>query len=1237
MIKIFIPLLIPILLLVEIHMNAQQPVSININASESLRPISPFIYGKNNNLSDNKNQPLTANQWQRLKDLGIRMFRENGGNNATKYNWRLKLSSHPDWYNNVYAHDWDYAAKSLQANMPEAQGMWAFQLIGKTAKSSAYNFGDWNYNHSQWWEGVSQNLCGGGVPNPDGGSDAEVEGNPALYLRDWPADSTTAILGHWFGGSGIGLDPSKILYWSMDNEPEIWNGTHDDVFPTQPGAEEFMQRYFAVAKAARALYPGIRLMGPVPANEWQWYMWDGAKISYKGNEYVWLEYFILRIAEEQQASGIKLLDVLDIHFYPGEKNPSDIVQLHRVYFDDTYDYPGANGIKKSGSGSWDNSLTKEYILKRCEDWLIKYLGADHGVGLSVSETAIYGDSPNVSASWYASMLGEFAAHGVEIFTPWGWKTGMDEVIHLFTRYGRNCYIPGISAQEQYISAYPTINPGRDSMTVFLVNRHLTESRIADLNLSNFRVRNGNYNLYTLADLPQSETFVSRSVNALSGSTIEITDNNIQLSLAPLSVSALVLTKSTDSLSQPGSKVAEAEAELGILNGVTTVSTISGYSGSGYVTGFDNSGDKVSVQVEIPDRDLYKVVIRYLGENGAKYQDFSVNNGFTSPVSFPASDTFTTADAGNYFLEQGTNTLTIGKNWGWTDIDKFLVYRADKNSYAISPVLVDAAADENTRGLYEFLLRNFGENIISGQTHDNYNAITSLTGKSPLLRSGDFQHFTEGYAYLWKDGAHTFGKDDDGTVDDLIDWYNSTGKKGLVSMQWHWHSPTGGSPGTNTFYTDYTDFDITRAVTPGTQEYSDIIRDIDDIAFQLMKFRDAGVPVLWRPLHEAGGGWFWWGAKGPEACVELYNILFDRLKNHHQLHNLIWVWSTPETEWYPGNDRVDVIGHDSYPGNYNYGIQKNAFDILYRLTDGKKLIAMTENGPIPDPDACLDSDAPWSWFMSWSNLVVQHNTTGHIQEVYDNPRVLKAEADEPPITFDVTFKLLNDRTLQSLPLTTVTFNSGTQVTNSAGEALFTVNGGSMTYSVNKPSYEYVSGTLAIQSDTTFNLYLTQTHADIKFRLTHDTTPVNLVLVVLNADSLFTNGLGIALFKQVPLMADYSYRISRPGYVPEEGTLYLDGDTTIVFNLDFQTAIQENPEHEGKIKIWPNPASDILNIRLAGDQTAHIIRILDMMGKEVYNQKIEGNRFSINTGGYAPGIYLFQIISDDKNSVQYFIKQ
>ena len=139
---------------------------IRVDALAGRKAISPWLYGRNNSLSDDRKKPLVATDWQFLRDAGVRMLRENGGNNATKYNWVLKLSSHPDWYNNVYAHDWDFEARSLQANLPGAQGMWAFQLIGKAASTTAYNFNDWAYNRSQWWEGVRNNWAGGGGPLP---------------------------------------------------------------------------------------------------------------------------------------------------------------------------------------------------------------------------------------------------------------------------------------------------------------------------------------------------------------------------------------------------------------------------------------------------------------------------------------------------------------------------------------------------------------------------------------------------------------------------------------------------------------------------------------------------------------------------------------------------------------------------------------------------------------------------------------------------------------------------------------------------------------------------------------------------------------------------------------------------------------------------------------------------------------------------------------------------------------
>lgn len=509
-------------------------VAIKIDATAEKKAISPYLYGRNNSLSTDPGKVLNIN-WTMLKDAGITFFRESGGNNSTKYNWRKKLSSHPDWYNNVYGNDWDVAAKSLKTNMPKVQGMWAFQLLGKVAKTNKANFADWDYNKSQWWEGVNQNLAGNGVMNLTG-SKAKVEGDINLYLEDWPADSTVGILDHWF--KDLAFDKNQLLYWNMDNEVEIWNGTHDDVMPVQISAEAFMQKYFEVAKKARAKFPNIKLVGPVTANEWQWYNWPNG-ISVNGKSYPWLEYFIKRVAEEQKSSGIKLLDVLDIHYYPGSNKVDEVMQYHRVFFDRDYVYPEANGVKTI-NGGYDNTQTKEYIFGRVNDWLDKYLGTNHGVKLGVTESGINISDPNAIAVWYASTLGEFMKNEVEIFTPWSWPVGMWETVHLFSRYNQPFSIKSTSSDETLVSAYPSINANQDSITVVLVNRSTSSSKTTTVSFDNFVLSGKTATALALKSLPSTETFVSHTQNALSKSNLNIANNTISLTLPALSIISIQL-------------------------------------------------------------------------------------------------------------------------------------------------------------------------------------------------------------------------------------------------------------------------------------------------------------------------------------------------------------------------------------------------------------------------------------------------------------------------------------------------------------------------------------------------------------------------------------------------------------------------------------------------------------------------------------------------------------------------
>lgn len=527
---------------------ASANVTVTVQADSGRLPISPLIYGKNGcGVSDDPNNPSkdsVGTTLYRSREAGLRMARENAGNNLTKYNWRKKLTSHPDWYNNVYGHDWDFAAQELGAKLPGVlQGMWGFQLLGWVASNTGHNFGDWAYSQAHKGQSVpGQNLAGGGTPDTSGGGKALVEGDPTTYLQPWPADSTAAILDHWFGPGGLGLDSTKIRYWNMDNEIEIWNGTHDDVDPALPGhlitAEEAVQRWIAVAKAARKYFPGIKLVGPASPAEWQWYTWPNqGSISYKGAQYCWPEYLIKRLSEAQDSSGIRMLDVYDIHFYMTGSTKEQVQNQFRQLWDSTYHDPEANGLHFA-TGGWNGNEDRQMIFLRIEGWLDEHFGKGHGIKVGASESGILsvvGQYPSETAVWYASMLGTFADHGGEFFTPWVWEAGMWEVLNLFSHYARTVRIQSTSSLDTLVSAYSSITPSGDSITVILVNRDGTGPQTVDVNLKGF-VPTGNGTTLQLSRLT-GETFVSHTQNALASGAVAVSNGAFSLALPAYSVTA----------------------------------------------------------------------------------------------------------------------------------------------------------------------------------------------------------------------------------------------------------------------------------------------------------------------------------------------------------------------------------------------------------------------------------------------------------------------------------------------------------------------------------------------------------------------------------------------------------------------------------------------------------------------------------------------------------------------------
>jgi mannan endo-1,4-beta-mannosidase len=147
-------------------------------------------------------------------------------------------------------------------------------------------------------------------------------------------------------------------------------------------------------------------------------------------------------------------------------------------------------------------------------------------------------------------------------------------------------------------------------------------------------------------------------------------------------------------------------------------------------------------------------------------------------------------------------------------------------------------------------------------------------------------------------------------------------------------------------------------------------------------------VLWRPLHEASGAWFWWGARGPEPFKKLWRLMYDRMTRRHGLHNLIWVYTSGASGWYPGDDVVDVASLDIYTDQSSN--MSGEWEALKSEFNGKKLMALSESGTLPDPDKCRLYATWWSWFSIWSGSFIRDADRNLLKRVY---------LDEDVVTLD----------------------------------------------------------------------------------------------------------------------------------------------------------------------------------------------------------------------------------------------
>lgn len=285
------------------------------------------------------------------------------------------------------------------------------------------------------------------------------------------------------------------------------------------------------------------------------------------------------------------------------------------------------------------------------------------------------------------------------------------------------------------------------------------------------------------------------------------------------------------------------------------------------------------------------------------------------------------------------------------------------------------ATKEAIAVYNFIRDMSGKYIISGQQESpssnatEMNEIFSATGKTAALKGLDF-----------------INDDFEGVTRRAITWWELGG---LVSICWHMGTPPDGIG----YESSKGSIDLTASLTEGTKEYEYLIAEFDKAVPYLKELQDAGVPVLWRPFHESDGGWFWWSKGGKDSFIKLWQLMYDYYTNECGLNNLIWVCGFSDqihkhTDWYPGDEYVDIFGADIYASTNNS--QKALYDYCYEVVGDRKPICLHENGPIPDPDKLVEDKVPWSWFMTWHSEWLDQNEDEYLNTVYNHDYVITVQ-------------------------------------------------------------------------------------------------------------------------------------------------------------------------------------------------------------------------------------------------------
>ncbi len=441
-------------------------MNIKIDLGAETKEISPYIYGINQ----------YGNQ-QKYSQVKVNAVRQ-GGNRMTAYNWETNASN--------AGSDWKFSSDNNLSGSDDPAD------CAKTLSKEADTY-DFDYK-------LTTLQLAGYVSADKNGEVSEAEAAPSarwneVKLTKGSAFSKTPDLNdgvvymdeyvnYIINSLGDSKSPTGIQGYSLDNEPALWAGTHSRIHPNPVTMDELQSKSIEMATAVKKLDPNAEIFGPALygytaycflADEEEW------KVEQQANGYHWyLDCYLDKMKQASDKAGVRLLDVLDIHYYSEScrNGDEDAMQSVRTLYEEGY-------AENSWIGQWCQDNIP--ILPTIQKSIDKYYP---GTKLAITEYSFGGKGACATIA-QAEALGCYADAGVYLATLWGGDEYQFSGINLYTNYDGdgssfgNMLVPTVTDDVSLSSAYSSINgTDKGTVTAMITNKDLSRSENAVVSLNN---------------------------------------------------------------------------------------------------------------------------------------------------------------------------------------------------------------------------------------------------------------------------------------------------------------------------------------------------------------------------------------------------------------------------------------------------------------------------------------------------------------------------------------------------------------------------------------------------------------------------------------------------------------------------------------------------------------------------------------------------------------------------------